>query len=366
MKSNNTKEKAPKTEATKTKLDRELIKKLHKILNNLINDPESGEFRKPVYYKALGLEDYKKIIKKPMDLNSVRRNLNKNSYEFLEEILDDIQLVWNNCKLYNEQGSWIYLTAVKLETFFHDQCLEQFPSTPLPSNKIPDRALLLQQYNEKSSKQKQSLSAKDQSNEEEQKGTSNILPLPKLANQSSNTSTSNPQTIAQSLITAFSEVSQNKQSQSGNITIQASLSANNQQKATNIGLPFKFTKKGIKRISQKQVVHIPFMKFANDKQKFDQLIQTTKTVSKLLTNQQKQIIDIIQEFQPSIIQTDEKEVKNVDFNQVSEYTYELITSYLNLLKNQESSEQIMEIESDEENNIEILNNQQSNNLSLNI
>lgn len=89
----------------KTKIDREINKKLHKILNQLINDPESAEFRKPVYYKALGLEDYKKIIKKPIDLNAVRRNLTKNLYESLEEILDDIQLVWNNCKLYNEQGS---------------------------------------------------------------------------------------------------------------------------------------------------------------------------------------------------------------------------------------------------------------------
>ena len=26
---------------------------------------------------ALGLEDYKELIKKPMDLNTVRRNLNK-------------------------------------------------------------------------------------------------------------------------------------------------------------------------------------------------------------------------------------------------------------------------------------------------
>lgn len=128
----------------KTKIDREINKKLHKILNQLINDPESAEFRKPVYYKALGLEDYKKIIKKPIDLNAVRRNLTKNLYESLEEILDDIQLVWNNCKLYNEQGSWIYLTAVKLETTFHDLCLESFPSTPLPNNKIPDKALLLQ------------------------------------------------------------------------------------------------------------------------------------------------------------------------------------------------------------------------------
>lgn len=90
---------------SKTKIDRDINKKLHKILNNLINDVDSSEFRKPVYYKALGLEDYKKIIKKPMDLNTARRNLTKNLYDNLEDVLDDIQLIWNNCKLYNEQGS---------------------------------------------------------------------------------------------------------------------------------------------------------------------------------------------------------------------------------------------------------------------
>lgn len=40
-----------------------------------------------------------------MDLNTVRRTLNKNLYKNIEDFLDEIQLIWNNCKLYNEKDS---------------------------------------------------------------------------------------------------------------------------------------------------------------------------------------------------------------------------------------------------------------------
>ena len=54
---------------------------------------------------ALGLEDYKLIIKKPTDLNLIRRQYNEGKYKFVEEVLDEIQLCWDNCKLYNAIGS---------------------------------------------------------------------------------------------------------------------------------------------------------------------------------------------------------------------------------------------------------------------
>ena len=42
-----------------------------------------------------------------MDLNTVRRNLNKSKYKYIEDFLEEIQLIWNNCKQYNEKGSVI-------------------------------------------------------------------------------------------------------------------------------------------------------------------------------------------------------------------------------------------------------------------
>lgn len=68
----------------------------------MINNDHSVEFRKPVYYKSLGLDDYKKIVKKPMDLNTIRRNLNRNVYNDIDSFVLEVLLIWNNCKLYNE------------------------------------------------------------------------------------------------------------------------------------------------------------------------------------------------------------------------------------------------------------------------
>ena len=54
---------------------------------------------------GLGLLDYPKIIAKPMDLSMVVLKLQQDEYSFVEEILDDIQLIWDNCKKYNQAGS---------------------------------------------------------------------------------------------------------------------------------------------------------------------------------------------------------------------------------------------------------------------
>lgn len=54
---------------------------------------------------ALGLGDYKKIVKKPIDLNLIRRHNNESKYKTIEEALDDIELCWENCKLYNHASS---------------------------------------------------------------------------------------------------------------------------------------------------------------------------------------------------------------------------------------------------------------------
>lgn len=54
---------------------------------------------------GLGLHDYLEIIKTPMDLGTVKKNLKANKYKFVEEAISDINLVWENCKTYNAQGS---------------------------------------------------------------------------------------------------------------------------------------------------------------------------------------------------------------------------------------------------------------------
>jgi bromodomain-containing factor 1 len=76
----------------------ELIKSLEKI-------PEAVSFLKPVDYKVLGLVDYPFIIKNPMDLSTVRKKIKSDKYSSIEEVLEDLMLIWENCRTYNQAGS---------------------------------------------------------------------------------------------------------------------------------------------------------------------------------------------------------------------------------------------------------------------
>jgi hypothetical protein len=55
----------------------------------------------PVDWKGLGLPDYPAIVKNPMDLSTVKSKLLKGDYSSFDDLFADLQLIWDNCKLYN-------------------------------------------------------------------------------------------------------------------------------------------------------------------------------------------------------------------------------------------------------------------------
>jgi hypothetical protein len=85
-------------------MGREEKKKVTQLLQNLLDSVDSADFRHPVDWKAFNLIDYPMIIKKPMDLGTVKKNLNNNVYETVEDFLRDIDLIWTNCKTYNKDN----------------------------------------------------------------------------------------------------------------------------------------------------------------------------------------------------------------------------------------------------------------------
>ena len=91
------------------------IDKLNYILESLFTDPCSYVFRTPVDYKADGLTDYLTIVETPMDLSTVKSKLKEFKYISAQEVIDDIMLIWKNCKKYNIEGSEIYKYAEYLE-----------------------------------------------------------------------------------------------------------------------------------------------------------------------------------------------------------------------------------------------------------
>ena len=95
-------------------ISREDHNKLKIIFDALESDQQAYDFLEPVDYvgnillkKALGLDDYPSIVKHPMDVSTIKKNLKNIKYSTLQEIFNDIQLIWDNCKLYNMEGSVI-------------------------------------------------------------------------------------------------------------------------------------------------------------------------------------------------------------------------------------------------------------------
>ena len=103
----------------KLEIGDEEIKILHKIFEILEGDPLAYDFLEPVDYVALNILDYPKIITHPMDLGTVKKNLHDNVYPTFKEFLDDINLIWTNCRTYNQSGSDIVKMANHCEKIFN-------------------------------------------------------------------------------------------------------------------------------------------------------------------------------------------------------------------------------------------------------
>ena len=75
-------------------------------------------FGQPVDPVALGLTDYYEIVKLPMDLGTIRKKLDLNSYRDLDTFRFDINLVFDNALLYNPEESDVHSLAKNLKKQF--------------------------------------------------------------------------------------------------------------------------------------------------------------------------------------------------------------------------------------------------------
>ena len=88
-----------KPEYYKNEITEEDLKKLEEIMDKMINDKNAFDFKEPVDYEALGLLDYPTIIKHPMDLGTCKNKLLNGEYKIFQEFIDDVNLIWENCKI---------------------------------------------------------------------------------------------------------------------------------------------------------------------------------------------------------------------------------------------------------------------------
>jgi hypothetical protein len=93
------------------------------VIGKILSKKESELFRAPVPYESLGLLDYPIIIKKPMDLGTVKSRLKCKYYNVsvtdgLLQCISDIRQIWLNALIYNPPGSVVYTSAHQLSLLF--------------------------------------------------------------------------------------------------------------------------------------------------------------------------------------------------------------------------------------------------------
>eukprot|EP00977_Amphora_coffeiformis_P009075 scaffold2062_cov166-Amphora_coffeaeformis.AAC.3 len=92
------------------------------VLRTLQSHQHAWVFNAPVDPVELGLPDYFEVIKKPMDLGTIRKKLENGShYTKIEQFEEHVLLTFDNAMLYNPEGSVVYNMAKEMkEKFQHD------------------------------------------------------------------------------------------------------------------------------------------------------------------------------------------------------------------------------------------------------
>lgn len=124
-------------------LSKDDIAKVKQLLDSLEADPKCYIFLEPVDVEGLGLTDYLDIVKHPMDMSTIKKKLKLNNYNTIQDVMSDLHLVWSNCKLYNQEGSEIYLLAVSMEKACKKFYEKIFKEAPKQDNKEKEKKKLV-------------------------------------------------------------------------------------------------------------------------------------------------------------------------------------------------------------------------------
>ncbi|KAL2936693.1 Transcription factor GTE7 [Bienertia sinuspersici] len=89
----------------------QVMKMCSQVLSKMMKQKASYVFNEPVDAVAMGLHDYHQIIKRPMDLGTIKKNLGARVYTTPDEFAADVRLTFNNALMYNPKGHEVHTLA---------------------------------------------------------------------------------------------------------------------------------------------------------------------------------------------------------------------------------------------------------------
>lgn len=106
-------------------MDEPMQRKCDGLMKNVMKRNQAVHFAKPVDWKKMGLLEYPRLIKQPMDLQTVGERLHRGYYTRLEDWANEMRLVWKNAYIFNAPDSMYFKAAKTLSDMFEKK-LEDF------------------------------------------------------------------------------------------------------------------------------------------------------------------------------------------------------------------------------------------------
>ena len=85
------------------------------LVKRLMEKDENAFFSVPVDPVLHACPDYLQVIKRPMDLGTVSKKLDRSEYRTVESLYRDVMQIWRNAKIYNPAGHGVHTAAQGME-----------------------------------------------------------------------------------------------------------------------------------------------------------------------------------------------------------------------------------------------------------
>ncbi|KAI0656799.1 SNF2 family N-terminal domain-containing protein [Cubamyces menziesii] len=106
---------------------------LHKAVLNLEDD--TGRKRSDLFRELPDRReypDYYQLIKQPIALSTIRKRISSHYYKNVLDFREDMRLMFNNARTYNQEGSWVYVDADEMEKVFDAMFNQTIVGSGLP------------------------------------------------------------------------------------------------------------------------------------------------------------------------------------------------------------------------------------------
>lgn len=108
-----------------------------KALDATMAHEDAEPFNTPVPVEELGLTDYYDVVARPIDLGTIRQRLSKHRHKDVPAALADVERVWANCRLYNNEDDEIVEMCAAVEEEWNARWAEQLAAMEALGGTIP-------------------------------------------------------------------------------------------------------------------------------------------------------------------------------------------------------------------------------------